>query len=250
MKKKGKKPDQITINAEMAIAGRKIRLNMPVPAGNATPYDLLPLFRSLTDTFVDAAIKDAEAEGKRISCSKGCAACCRQMVPISATEARRLRDIVGRMPEERRSVVLERFTTVRQALVESGLYERLLHAKQGDREERITLGMDYLRQRIDCPFLEEESCSIHPERPLACREYLVTTPAINCSAPTPETVECVDVVAKVSNAVAGLDTEGTPDDTGWVPLVLALEWADAHPDRSIPRPGPDLLKQMFDGLMR
>jgi hypothetical protein len=33
----------------------------------------------------------------------------------------------------------------------------------------------YFLQGVACPFLEAESCGIHPDRPLACREYLVTS---------------------------------------------------------------------------
>jgi hypothetical protein len=116
------------------------------------------------------------------------------------------------------------------------------------RAERIELGIDYFNQRIACPFLEDESCSIHPERPIACREYLVTTPAINCSNPTPETVECIEVVAKVSNAVAALDSGSATDPDGWIPLVLALDWAAENPDIALPEPGPDILKKMFENL--
>jgi Fe-S-cluster containining protein len=36
---------------------------------------------------------------------------------------------------------------------------------------------------MPCPFLEDESCSIHPDRPLVCREYLVTSPAELCAGP-------------------------------------------------------------------
>jgi hypothetical protein len=34
----------------------------------------------------------------------------------------------------------------------------------------------------------------------------------------------------------------------WVPLILAPEWADAHPDQTPPRPGPELLKELFEHL--
>ncbi|HEY5241787.1 MAG TPA: YkgJ family cysteine cluster protein [Polyangiaceae bacterium] len=37
-------------------------------------------------------------------------------------------------------------------------------------------------ETVSCPFLEEESCSIHPDRPPICREYLVT------SSPRPRAV--------------------------------------------------------------
>ena len=42
-----------------------------------------------------------------------------------------------------------------------------------DGEARHRLGHAWFRQQIACPFLERESCAIHPHRPLGCREYLV-----------------------------------------------------------------------------
>ena len=38
------------------------------------------------------------------------------------------------------------------------------------------LGREYFQLGIPCPFLEEESCSIYHDRPITCREYLVTSP--------------------------------------------------------------------------
>ncbi len=43
----------------------------------------------------------------------------------------------------------------------------------------------YFHLGIACPFLEDESCSIHADRPISCREYLVTSPAVNCADPKP-----------------------------------------------------------------
>ena len=33
-----------------------------------------------------------------------------------------------------------------------------------------------------------------------------------------------------------------------MPLILALEWADANPDTAPPRPGQELLKELFEHL--
>ena len=63
-----------------------------------------------------------------------------------------------------------------------------------------------------CPFLEEESCSIHPDRPLVCREYLVTSPAELCAGPTQEGVTPV-AVPKVSPAARGLEESRPEADT-------------------------------------
>src|SRR5436305_2819221 len=89
----------------------------------------------------------------------------------------------------------------------------------------------YFNLGIDCPFLEDESCSIHPDRPLSCREYLVTSPAEHCTAPTRDTIRRVPTPGFAMTAFAILDG---PPPVGkgcrWVPLVLALEWAEANPE--------------------
>jgi Fe-S-cluster containining protein len=243
--------NRTTIKVELGISGRKVRLAIPVESGPTSPAEMLPVFQSLSNSFIGIAVQNAEAEGRRISCTKGCAACCRQLVPISTIEARALRDLVAAMPPERRAGIVARFAGARRQLEETGLLERLERRDENTREERIALGMDYYHQKIACPFLEDELCLIHPDRPITCREYLVTSPAVNCTAPTPETVSVVDVAAKVSNAVAALDagtSRSAPD--GWVPLVLALDWAAENPDRSVPEPGPDILKKMFENLAK
>jgi hypothetical protein len=78
----------------------------------------------------------------------------------------------------------------------------------------------------------EESCSIHPDRPAACREDLVTSPAESGAHPTQETVRCVPLPLKVSAALRHCATDGATAGrpSGWVPLILAPEWAAAHPE--------------------
>jgi hypothetical protein len=35
----------------------------------------------------------------------------------------------------------------------------------------------------------------------------------------------------------------------WVPLILALDWADAHGEEPS-RPGPEIVKEIFAGLVK
>ena len=152
------------------------------------------------------------------------------------------------MPEPRRSEILSRFKAARKRLEEAGLLSRLLEPEKVTDEELIPLGMDYFFNGIPCPFLEEESCSIHPDRPIDCREFLVTTPAENCSHPTAETVSCVKMPIKASLALSRMNAGQNKNTLKWVPLILALEWAEAHPDDSELRPGTELLREFFSHL--
>ena len=98
-----------------------------------------------------------------------------------------------------------------------------------------SIGMDYFRLGIACPFLEDESCSIHPDRPIACREYLVTSPPRIARAPRPRPSAASPCLGQASEALRKV---GSSSGAPWVPLSLALEWAEGHPDDLPPRPGP------------
>jgi hypothetical protein len=126
-----------------------------------------------------------------------------------------------------------------------------VHREQWTAKEGREIGSRYFVQGIACPFLEEESCSIYHDRPMACREYLVTSPATNCARPTRETVDCVPMPMRVWNAVAHLDVTTAPAESHWipwVPLILAPDWAESHPDDTPARPGPELLRELFEHL--
>jgi Fe-S-cluster containining protein len=213
-----------TATVDLKVARSKLRFKLTVPDDATRKIELLPLLRSLTDTIVDAAVDDAKASGYTISCRKGCGACCRQVVPISDVEAESIRRLVDAFPEPRRTTIVGRFERARQKLADAGLLETLRASRRVPAGEAEALGIAYFALGMPCPFLEDESCSIHAERPLACREYLVTTPAANCAKPTRETIHCVPVPARVSRAIRRIDDDVPPNEEPWIPLVLALEW--------------------------
>ncbi len=110
-------------------------------------------------------------------------------------------------------------------------------------EERQELGIEYFREGIPCPFLEDESCSIHSDRPLACREYLVTSPAYNCIAPTPETIEMVAMPKKISATMNKISKKDSPGNSpGYIPLIAVLNWTEENPDRFPMRSDPEWMR--------
>lgn len=204
--------------------------NAPVPAA-----DIVPALQGLVNAVVEAA---EAAAGQPISCRKGCGACCRQLVPVSRTEGERLLQLVETMPAERRASLMARFAAAEAAIEAAGLKER---GKRSDRE----LSLAYFSQGIPCPFLEDESCSIHPERPLVCREYLVTSPAELCSGAAQEGVTPV-AVPKVSMAARGLQDESDE----WFPLALLMAWGRRRPRKVRRRPGPEWVRRFLKELGR
>lgn len=210
-----------------------LRIVHPIMVPNAAvpAAEIVPALQGL----VNAVVAAAEA-GKAISCRKGCGACCRQLVPVSRTEGERLLQLVAAMPAERRETLKTRFAAAEAAIEAAGLKER---RGRSDRE----LSTAYFAMGVPCPFLEDESCSIHPERPLVCREYLVTSPAELCAGPKQEGVTPV-AVPKVSMAARALQEEGDE----WFPLAMLMAWAHTRPRKAVKRTGPEWVQRFLKRL--
>jgi Fe-S-cluster containining protein len=224
----------------------RLQLSITVPNRATSIRELLPIFRCLADTVVGAGIRAVEMQGERISCCAGCGACCRQPVPISFAEARAVARLVDTMPEPRRQQVRQRFADAIARLDQAGLLNRLQETNTG--EETTAIGLAYFRLGIPCPFLENESCSIHADRPVACREYLVTSPAEECSRPEAERVRGVPMPAQVGRAMRNVERRESNSDSGYVPLVLALDWSANNPEPPPKTPAAEIVKQFLAEL--
>jgi Fe-S-cluster containining protein len=108
--------------------------------------------------------------------------------------------------------------------------------------------MEYFYENIPCPFLEEGSCSIHPDRPLACREYLVTTPAEHCSQPTAETVKVMNLLVKPSTSLRAVGRTRNSADLAMLPLIRALEFTEKHPEAFEEKTGERWAADFFSQL--
>ncbi len=189
-------------------------------------FNALPVVEQIV---AQATRREQQVECRAISCRKGCGACCRQLVPLSPPEAWMLADLLDGQPASRRAGLELRFRAVVGRLDAAGLIEELLSTPPTDDAARSRGGRYFLMGEA-CPFLEDESCSIHPYRPSACREYLVTSPASLCANPTSSSVRRVNVSVRASEALARLTAELLGGEPQLIPLTLAPDWAREHAD--------------------
>jgi Fe-S-cluster containining protein len=243
--------DSATVRLEATLGDCELKMSVTVPTGPTRLDDMIPLLQILSDKVVAAGEQEVQRQGKCISCQKGCGACCRQLVPISPVEARHVARVVQSLPQARRTEIVRRFAEARRRLEESGMWQRL-DDRQGWPEDCVSeIGLEYFHLGIPCPFLEEESCSIHLDRPMTCREYLVTSPAENCASPGPGKIDWVPMAAKVWVAAARCEPGAINGRyLNWVPLIQAHDWAAENPEPPAQRSGPELLRQVIESLAR
>ncbi len=247
-----------TGNIEMTIGGIPIKMELTVPATPVKPHRMLPIFQQMTNSFVDISAQSAEANGKTISCKAGCGACCSQPVPIAEIEAYHIAEVVEQLPEPRRTEIRQRFTDAVEHFTKIDWFDRMkATAARAATEPRDTvikdiqkIALEYFEENLPCPFLEEGSCSIHPVRPVACREYLVTSPAENCSNPTATTVNKIDLFVKASDSVRTVGRTEKFRKMGFIPLIKALDLAAEYPESFTQKTGQRWVTDFFEQLTK
>jgi maleate isomerase len=219
-----------TVRLRLRILGESVAVEAPAPPEHARLDEVLPLLRKIDDHAVGLTVQRTEAAGKTVSCSKGCAACCRaQPVPVTPPEAYALLRLVENLPEPRREDVRARFADRARRLREVGLADRFLAIDVNATNEQLRdAALRYFRLGLACPFLEDGACSIYEDRPFVCREYLVTSPAERCNDPFATPVEGIHMPVAGEGAMLRTAAKYLEKPQSTVALTLALEYAQAH----------------------
>lgn len=225
-----------------------LRVTIDLPDRPIRLAELAALVQPIDDRAFELACARAATEAP-ISCREGCAACCRQLVPVSPAEALRLAELVDALPEARRAVVRARFDARRERVERSWIGYALRHrlAEEGARATELALA--YHKLQLECPLLEGERCSIYDDRPAVCREYAVVTRKENCRFPGRTVVRRVPIALAFSEALGRVSAARLGVEETRVPLLEALAWVEAHEGarrRTFPAEG--LLEELVGAL--
>ncbi|MDC0336113.1 YkgJ family cysteine cluster protein [Pseudodesulfovibrio sp.] len=109
----------------------------------------LPWLAMLMDAYaiIDRGVSrtqllDESEHGFRAACSKGCSACCHQVIPVTSLE---LAGIAW-----------------------------FIHHKIDPLDRHAVIGsIDKYSGSIPCPMLLDDCCAVYPVRPMACRQFIV-----------------------------------------------------------------------------
>lgn len=96
------------------------------------------------DQGVHEGVRRAERQGRMHACARGCSACCRCHLDIPV-----------------------------YPLELMGLYWYAVEGLTGPLRERVAAQLEGFSTGAPCPFLVDGVCSVHPMRPVACRQFNV-----------------------------------------------------------------------------
>jgi Fe-S-cluster containining protein len=213
------------------------------------------LTRRLGEEILKLEEQQSTQTGHVVSCRMGCAACCRMLVPLSPPEAFSLVEYVEQLPKERREAIEHRLDATKADLAGHGLLDRLRAVSETEKpipdEELEPINRAYYALRHPCPFLENEMCSIYEARPAACRELLVTSPAVLCDDLAENPVEPIPVSVRVGTVLGLLWAAVSGSAPRLIPLPLSLDWARQHRASATRQwAGSYLIDQMLNTMWR
>lgn len=220
------------LKLHLAVLGEEHEISVKTRIGPTAVVEMFETARAITDGLTSIAVAHADRESLKISCKKGCNACCYQAVPVAPMEALHLAQVVDALPETRRSILKSRFEAALARLKELDLWRpepsagkwALRSTATTPREQWEDASRRYFQARIPCPFLEDGACSIYAERPSPCREYSVTSPPEECATLSTE-VRAIARPVHMGEVLTALSNEELKRDDKQIPLVMALAWA-------------------------
>jgi Fe-S-cluster containining protein len=123
---------------------RSARLSFPDDEAKQAWLPLLLEAYAIVDAGVREGVRREVAQGRTLACGKGCAACCRSHVTIPVYPL----ELIG----------------ITWYAVEK------IH---GDTRTKLIQQLRAHKPGEPCPLLIDDSCSVHPLRPMACRQFNV-----------------------------------------------------------------------------
>ncbi|MCF7972301.1 MAG: YkgJ family cysteine cluster protein [Phycisphaerae bacterium] len=165
-------------------------------------------------------------QGKTIPCCEGCSTCCNYLVPLSIPEVIHVYEEIAALPAQLGHAFWGNSLRVAGQLLDNDTD----HVPNGE-SSLDQVGQWYAHKEAACPFLENNLCALYDQRPLACREYLVATPASWCRPELVGRVEKIELPFSVLECLgkAAAQLEGTPVEAVMLPLILP--WIEENEDR-------------------
>lgn len=161
--------------------GQVVEFHLVIPDRPMKPTEIVPPVRAMCDIIAETTLRWLRANGLKIPCRVGCAACCRFLVPLSIPEALCLLEDIQAMPADQRRPILAAFARAEEEILASTAPRVNLDGQNRPREQSAEAIKDWWYElKIDCPLLAEERCVSYATRPLACRSFYETLSEKNC----------------------------------------------------------------------
>lgn len=213
-----------TIDFELILYGHRVSFQLNVPDAEFSFSDIVPIANTISDRITEVVIDKLRDDGVQLSCQRGCSACCSYLVPLSVPEVFHLEKmILARGKFKSRKLMRSCLLAARSILKQKPPNMFTGETKNCSVQSNIDISAVanwYSNLKVKCPFLLNNICNAYDQRPLVCREHLVTVLPRLCKEENG--IACaLDMPVRVSTALSKLtgELEGKESEAVLLPLI-------------------------------
>jgi len=221
------------IEFEIDILGKAVCFRIGVADKQARLPDIVPLARTISTKLALAVLDSLRKNGQSVPCRKGCSACCNYLIPLSVPEVFRLREELLETPADYSRQILQSCLGRAERLLDNKppIFS-LKNSSKSARAQISRIGKWYGGLKLTCPFLSDGLCTLYEQRPIACREHIVTNSAVLCQNGHRGEPNVVPIPVSILDALGQLTAELEQSDIEAIILPLAFAWAQDNLWRS------------------
>lgn len=235
------------ISFEHDLLGENATFHFGVLDQSITLAHMVPVVRDVCSRVLARVEQDLDRKGSGVPCAVDCAVCCRFLIFLSIPEAFRLVEDVLALPVAQRDSVMVKAADLYKRF-QSQLSQPVPPESQDETPE-AKLFRCYRASEPDCPFLDQETCSFYLNRPMVCREHMVSGSA-QCAS-TGEQPPDVVVPISMAETLAQLAMEVEQGQHEVVVLPGVFEWVAANAARGqCTWPASYMVKQLIAVMQR
>jgi len=238
------------ISFELEIAGKTIPFDINVTTEKATLADIVPLARKLASKLAITVRESIKEKGQSVPCRKGCCACCNSLIPMSVPEVFRMSEELLLMPTETSNRILRDCIHTAEKILEKSRRTDCLKDFSKNGKPRISqINKWYGELKLTCPFLSEGLCILYEQRPLACREHIVTGTSNPCQKDHKCRPNVVQMPVSILETLGQLAGELEQSDVEAIMLPFSFAWVQDNIQRAERRwPAVEMVKRFIEIL--
>jgi len=221
------------ISFELDVAGKTVDFRIDVAAKQATLAAIVPLARTISTKLALTVLDSLSKNGQFVPCRKGCSTCCNYLIPLSIPEVFRLREELLAMPADYSSQILQSCVDTAERILDNK--PPTFSLKTSSKSARSQIGRIsrwYGGLKLACLFLSDRLCTLYEQRPIACREHIVTGSPVSCKTGQRGEPNVVPMPVSILEALGQLTADLEQSDIEAVMLPLAFAWAQDNLQRA------------------
>ena len=156
------------------------------------------------------------------------------MIPLSSAEAFRLHEEILAMPRDRKRNAIRSMLLAARKILEYRVPKLATkrHAEEPQTRDLQKISEWFNSLHLACPFLTANVCRIYVNRPIACREHMVTGNPSGCKITPNKATSIIEMPISIAEVLNEVSNRLEETESEAIILPVAIVWCNDNTARA------------------